>query len=96
MSCPGLAQYICIISKTIRALPPCMMRNVISMVVDALAQLHATNIVHTDVKLDNLLFGSSLYPMGADLQRYLDPNPAQVEGECYPVIRSQPIPNHYV
>lgn len=36
-----------------------VVRNVVSKVVDALAQLHAMRIVHTDIKLDNL-FGSSL------------------------------------
>ena len=34
-------------SAPLKALPPYMVKNVVSMVVDALAQLHAMRIVHT-------------------------------------------------
>jgi len=55
----------------------------------------------TDVKLDNLLFGNSLFPSDDEMQQYLETNPAEVEGqtqlegESYPIIKSQPIPNGY-
>ncbi|EDR08084.1 uncharacterized protein LACBIDRAFT_327350 [Laccaria bicolor S238N-H82] len=82
-----------------KALLPYMVKNVILMAVEALAQLHAMNMVHTglpdpnplglysqtsdtDVKLDNLLFGNSLYSLDRDLQKYLEANPAQLEGEA--------------
>lgn len=79
-----------------------MVRNVVAMVLDALAQLHAMRIVHTGVKLDNLLVGNSLYSLDDDLQKYLEANPGQVEVQVrlgrarYPAVTPQPIPNHYV
>ncbi|KZT01577.1 kinase-like protein [Laetiporus sulphureus 93-53] len=82
-----------------KALPPYMVRNIVMMLVEALVQLHAMRIVHTDVKLDNLLFGNSLYPSDDGLSRFLESHPAEtdgsfeLDGESYPILKSQPIPN---
>ncbi|KAH9929341.1 kinase-like domain-containing protein [Fomitopsis serialis] len=84
-----------------KALPPYMTRNIIMMLVEALVQLHSMRIVHTDVKLDNLLFGNSLYYWEEDLDRFLEANPAEtdgsfeLDGESYPLLKSQPIPHGY-
>ncbi|KAI9057489.1 kinase-like protein [Trametes sanguinea] len=82
-----------------RALPAYMVRNIVMMLVEALAQLHEMRIVHTDVKLDNLLFGNSLYPTDDALASYLQSTPPEFEGEVdldgqkYPLVKPQPIPH---
>ena len=58
-----------------------------------------------DVKMDNLLFGNSLYPSDDDIAHYLQSNPAETEGEVdlpnsdasvkYPLVKAQPIPHGY-
>jgi len=84
-----------------KALPPYMTRNIIMMLVEALVQLHSMRIVHTDVKLDNLLLGSALHSSDEDLDRFLESHPAEtdgsfeLDGETYPIIKSQPIPHGY-
>ncbi|KAI0806864.1 kinase-like domain-containing protein [Fomes fomentarius] len=84
-----------------KALPAYIARNIVAMLVDALAQLHEMRIVHTDVKMDNLLFGNSLYSSDDDLRHYLESSPPKVEGDVnldgqtYPLVKSQPIPHRY-
>ena len=101
-----------------KTLHPYMARNIISMVVHALAKLHAMRIVHTglldsrltnlysysddiDVKPDNLLICNSSYYLDDDMQRYLEADPTEFEGEeqideeTYPIFKSQPIPNRF-
>ncbi|CDO70010.1 hypothetical protein BN946_scf184354.g12 [Trametes cinnabarina] len=88
-------------SSPYKALPAYMVRNIVSMLVEALAQLHEMRIVHTDVKLDNLLFGNSLYPSDDALSHYLQATPPEFEGEVdldgqkYPIVKPQPIPHVY-
>lgn len=54
-----------------------------------------------DVKLDNLLFTNSLYTQDVALSRFLESNPAKIEGhvqlngEDYPLVPSQPIPHGF-
>lgn len=55
----------------------------------------------TDVKMDNLLFGNSLYSSDDDLLHYLESSPPKVEGEVnldgqtYLLAKPQPIPHRY-
>ncbi|KAJ6595963.1 kinase-like domain-containing protein [Mycena sp. CBHHK59/15] len=87
-------------SSPTKALPPYMVRNIIHMLVEALDQLHERRIVHTDVKLSNLLFGNSLYYNDKDLERYLESHPVEtvgdfeLKGRRYPILE-QPIPHPY-
>jgi serine/threonine-protein kinase SRPK3 len=72
---------------------------IVAQVVSALVVLHDAAIVHGDLKPDNLLFGSGTAPKV--IQELLKGTPPAVEGgiesagKRYPIIRTQPVPNHF-
>ncbi|KAI0029591.1 kinase-like protein [Vararia minispora EC-137] len=78
-----------------KALPAHTAKTILTQILEALAQLHALGIIHTDVKLDNILFNS--VKGDNDVEDRLKTETVAVEGEVeikgetYPVLRSQPI-----
>ncbi|KAG7088683.1 hypothetical protein E1B28_012654 [Marasmius oreades] len=88
-------------SSPTKSLPLHMTRNILSMLVEALEQLHDRLIVHTDLKLSNLLFGNFLYSDNKALEAYLETHPPEtlgdfeLEGKRYPIVKEQPIPHQY-
>ncbi|KAJ8590256.1 kinase-like protein, partial [Rhizopogon salebrosus TDB-379] len=72
---------------------------IVAQVVEALVKLHAANIVHTDLKPDNVLFNEGNAPR--TIKELLDQSPQVIDGEFelkgarYPIMRSQPIPHPF-
>ncbi|KAK7018874.1 kinase-like domain-containing protein [Favolaschia claudopus] len=81
-------------SSPTKSLPLYMTRSIIYMTVNALASLHSLKIVHTDVKLDNILFSNARFSLDAKLETFLDSNPAEEDPETR-IPKSQPIPHEW-
>ncbi|GJJ15012.1 hypothetical protein Clacol_009285 [Clathrus columnatus] len=70
-----------------------IVKPIIACVVDALQVLHSRNIIHADIKADNLLF---LGPDTAEIEETIARDPPLVDGTFtfndteYPILRSQP------
>ncbi|PPQ84500.1 hypothetical protein CVT24_006694 [Panaeolus cyanescens] len=64
------------------------------MTLNALKTIHSLNIVHTDVKLDNILFANERFALDSALEKYLEENPSQVNPDTQ-IPESQPIPNEW-
>ncbi|KAI0761641.1 kinase-like domain-containing protein, partial [Trametes elegans] len=82
-------------SSPTKALPAHIVKNILAHTLEGLKQLHELDIIHTDLKLDNILFNSVGSDKSVDDQLREDP-PAvesefEVEGKKYPVFRSQPL-----
>ncbi|OJA07767.1 hypothetical protein AZE42_03002 [Rhizopogon vesiculosus] len=82
-----------------KLLDPPKAKVIIAEVVEALVKLHAANIIHTDVKPDNVLFWEGTDPKS--IKTFLDESPQVPDGEFelngvrYPIMRSQPIPHPF-
>ncbi|PPQ72308.1 hypothetical protein CVT24_004585, partial [Panaeolus cyanescens] len=81
-------------SAPTKSLPVYMVRNFIYMTLNALKTIHSLNIVHTDVKLDNILFTNERYALESALEKYLEENPSQVNPDTQ-IPESQPIPSEW-
>lgn len=95
-------------SAPTKSLPVYMVRNILYMVLQALATLHSLDIIHTgtilplsyllclqfckDVKLDNILFAETSYSYDAAMDTFLAANPPETEGDS---LKSQPIPHQW-
>ncbi|KDR77473.1 hypothetical protein GALMADRAFT_65701 [Galerina marginata CBS 339.88] len=72
---------------------------IVVQVVESLVSLHAAQIIHTDVKPDNVLFAEGTAPQS--IEKLLEDNPVSVNGEFelhgvqYPIILSQPVPHPF-
>ncbi|KAJ4469865.1 kinase-like domain-containing protein [Lentinula aciculospora] len=80
-------------SAPTKSLPVYMVRNILYMVLQALDVLHSLKIIHTDVKLDNMLFTSDLCSSDSAMSEFLAANPSETEHDLIP--KSQPIPNEW-
>ncbi|GBE83460.1 hypothetical protein SCP_0505090 [Sparassis crispa] len=82
-----------------KSLPSYLVKNIISLTLQGLMQLHSLDIIHTDVKTDNIMVGG----VGDDarIETFLTSEPVAVEGEFeldgekYPLCRPQPIPHQF-
>ncbi|KAF8959826.1 kinase-like domain-containing protein [Flammula alnicola] len=80
-----------------KALKPYIVKNIIGQVLEALAQLHSLDIIHTDVKGDNILFNANVDDIDDYVEKLLAQDPPKIEGEFelngkrYPILASQPI-----
>ncbi|KAF8910920.1 kinase-like protein [Gymnopilus junonius] len=84
-------------SSPTKALPVYTVKHIIIAALRGLANLHRLGIIHTDLKLDNILF------MGVPNDKYVEEQLAaeapviegevEVEGVTYPLLRAQPIPH---
>lgn len=80
-----------------KSLPLHIARKILAMLVDALAKVRELRIIHTDVKLDNVLI-KNWASGGRTLAEYLEDHPIEYDGEYeldgkrYLIPRSQPIP----
>ena len=69
--------------------------------ISLMTDINNDQFAHVDIKLDNLLFGNSLYPLDEDLTRFFESHPVEtdgsfeLDGESYPMLKPQPIPNPY-
>ncbi|KAJ4489376.1 kinase-like domain-containing protein [Lentinula edodes] len=102
---PGGTRHLCLVqtlfstsvsalrrSALTKSLPAYMVRNILYMVLQALDTLHSLDIIHTDVKLDNILFTNALYSLDDAMDRFLAAHPAETGGDSP---RSQPIPHEW-
>ncbi|KAJ4484003.1 kinase-like domain-containing protein [Lentinula lateritia] len=102
---PGGTRHLCLVqtlfstsvsalrrSAPTKSLPVYMVRNILYMVLQALDTLHSLDIIHTDVKLDNILFTNALYSLDDAMDTFLAANPAEIDGDSP---RSQPIPHEW-
>ncbi|PPQ99428.1 hypothetical protein CVT24_005415 [Panaeolus cyanescens] len=81
-------------SAPTKSLPVYMVRNFIYMTLNALRTLHSLHIVHTDVKLDNILLSNERFALDSALEKYLEENPSTVNPETQ-IPESQPIPSEW-
>ncbi|KIK62527.1 hypothetical protein GYMLUDRAFT_72747 [Collybiopsis luxurians FD-317 M1] len=79
-------------SAPTKSLPVYMVRNILYMVLQALDALHSLDIIHTDVKLDNILFSNTLYSLDNEMENFLAAYPAETDGDSP---KSQPIPHRW-
>ncbi|KAJ7237933.1 kinase-like domain-containing protein [Mycena rebaudengoi] len=83
-------------SSPMKAFPSDTARPIIRMLVEVLAQIARAKIIHTDVKLSNLLFGNFYNEQG--LEAYLESHPGdevsdhKTLGRRSRIIKEQPIP----
>ncbi|KAF7289361.1 Kinase-like protein [Mycena indigotica] len=77
-------------SAPTKCLPVYMVRSIIYMTLHALGVLHNLEIVHTDVKLDNILFSNDRFFLDANLDKYLQQYPVQLSNP-----EPQPIPHSW-
>ncbi|KAE9399800.1 kinase-like protein [Gymnopus androsaceus JB14] len=102
---PGGNRHLCLVqtlfstsvsalrrSAPTKSLPVYMVRNILYMVLQALDVLHSSDIIHTDVKLDNILFTNALYSLDDALDIFLAENPAETDGDSP---KSQPVPHKW-
>ncbi|KAJ3890276.1 kinase-like domain-containing protein [Lentinula edodes] len=102
---PGGTRHLCLVqtlfstsvsalrrSAPTKSLPVYMVRNILYMVLQALDTLHSLDIIHTDVKLDNILFTNALYSLDDAMDTFLAAHPAETDGDSP---RSQPIPHEW-
>ncbi|EIW60025.1 kinase-like protein [Trametes versicolor FP-101664 SS1] len=84
-------------SSPTKSLPAYTVKKILTHTLEGLIQLHELNIIHTDLKLDNILF--SRVGSDKDVDSELKSNPAiadselEMEGKNYPLFRSQPLPH---
>ncbi|KAI0823098.1 kinase-like protein [Trametes gibbosa] len=82
-----------------KALPVHIVKNILAQTLEGLKQLHELNIIHTDLKLDNILFNA--VGSDKDVEEQLKAEPAtvereiEIEGKKYPVLRSQPLRHNF-
>ncbi|KIY69683.1 kinase-like protein [Cylindrobasidium torrendii FP15055 ss-10] len=81
-------------SAPTKSLPVYMVRSIIYMTLQALKSLHSLRIVHTDVKLDNVLFSNARFSVDKDLDDYLAAQPAEMDSETG-VAKAQPLPHSW-
>ncbi|KAF9071153.1 kinase-like domain-containing protein [Rhodocollybia butyracea] len=102
---PGGTRHLCLVqvlfstsvsalrrSAPTKSLPVYMVRNILYMVLQALDALHSLDIIHTDVKLDNILFTNALYSLDDRMDAFLAANPVETDGDSP---KSQPIPHEW-
>ncbi|KAF9058690.1 kinase-like domain-containing protein [Rhodocollybia butyracea] len=102
---PGGTRHLCLVqtlfstsvsalrrSAPTKSLPVYMVRNILYMVLQALDALHSLDIIHTDVKLDNILFTNALYSLDDAMDAFLAANPTETDGDSP---KSQPIPHEW-
>ncbi|KAF5318541.1 hypothetical protein D9619_010851 [Psilocybe cf. subviscida] len=82
-------------SSPTKALPIYMTRNIIYMLLQALVAVHAMGIVHTDVKLDNLLFIEKRNVQENVLEKYLKENPPVQDRDSGMLVQDEPIPSDW-
>ncbi|KAF5310009.1 hypothetical protein D9619_010427 [Psilocybe cf. subviscida] len=78
-----------------KALPVYMTRNIIMMLLQALEAIHALGIVHTDVKLDNLLFVETRHVQENALEKYLEERPPTTDADSGLLVHDEPIPSDW-
>ncbi|KAG1852680.1 kinase-like protein [Suillus subluteus] len=82
-----------------KLLDPPKVKIIVAQVLESLAQLHTANIIHADLKPDNVLFDEGNATQ--IIQELLVRTPQIVDGEFelngvhYPIMRSQPIPHPF-
>ncbi|KAI0632112.1 kinase-like protein [Trametes polyzona] len=82
-----------------KALPVYIAKNILAQTLEGLKQLHELDIIHTDLKLGNILFNT--VGSDKDVEEDLKANPpladgeVEIEGTKYPVFRSQPLPSSF-
>ncbi|KIK53309.1 hypothetical protein GYMLUDRAFT_250428 [Collybiopsis luxurians FD-317 M1] len=71
-------------SAPTKSLPVYMVRNILYMDLQALDALHFLDIIHTDVKLDNILFSNALYSLDNAMETFLAVHPAETSSDGDP------------
>ncbi|KAF9068745.1 kinase-like domain-containing protein [Rhodocollybia butyracea] len=82
-------------SSPTKALPVHVVKIIVQRTLEAVAQLHELDIIHTDLKLDNILFnaisGDPHVEEQLNSESVIEDGQVEVKGEKYPILRSQPI-----
>ncbi|KAF9066091.1 kinase-like protein [Rhodocollybia butyracea] len=82
-----------------KALPLHAVKIIVLRTLEGLAQLHEINIIHTDLKLDNILFnmirGDPHVEEQLSSESVIEDGEVEVKGQKYPILRSQPIHHGY-